>query len=196
MRVNAAQVLAPPSLLRIGIDGKLRLLALAAISSALVAGCGGGSDSDGSDSTLPDATEETDPPAAAPREVPGGADPEAVAVIGAWVDALRSGDVEAAADYFAIPSVAENGPLLAQIASREDAVQFNESLPCGARLIRAESSGEFTTATFRLTERPGAGRCGPGAGETAETAFVIRDGRIVEWRRVGEAAPPAHGEAA
>jgi hypothetical protein len=164
----------------------IRALALVATLILVpLAGCGGGSDSDGPDSTLPDATEETEPPAAAPREVPGGADPEAVAVIGAWVDALRSGDVEAAADYFAIPSVAENGPLLVQIDSRDDAVDFNESLPCGARLIRAESSGEFTTATFRLTERPGPGRCGPGTGGTAETAFVIRDGRIVEWRRVG-----------
>ena len=176
--------------------GALAPLALVALTLAALAGCGDGSDSDSSTSALPDATEGTDPPAAPPREAPGDADPEAVAVIGAWVDALRSGDVEAAADYFAIPSVAENGPLLAQIDSRDDAVQFNESLPCGARLIRAESTGEFTTATFRLTERPGAGRCGPGAGETAETAFVIRDGRIVEWRRVGEAAPPAHGESA
>jgi hypothetical protein len=165
--------------------GALAALALVALTLAALAGCGGGSDSESPTSTLPDATEGTDPPAAAPREVPGGADPEAVAVIGAWVDALRSGDVEAAADYFAIPSVAENGPLLAQIDSRDDAVNFNESLPCGARLIRAESSGEFTTATFRLTERPGPGRCGPGTGGTAETAFVIHDGRIVEWRRVG-----------
>jgi hypothetical protein len=117
-----------------------------------------------------------------------------VAVIGAWVDALRAGDVEAAADYFAIPSVAENGPLLARIESRDDAVRFNESLPCGARLIRALSSGGFTTATFRLTERPGPGRCGPGTGETAKTAFVIRDGRIVEWRRVS-AAPQPQGKA-
>jgi len=160
-------------------------LAVAALTLGALTGCGGGSDSGGSDSALPDATEGTEPPAAPPREVPGGADPEAVAVIGAWVDALRSGDVDAAADYFAIPSIAENGPLLAQIESRDDAIDFNESLPCGARLIRAESSGEFTTATFRLTERPGPGRCGPGTGEIAETAFVIRDGRIAEWRRVG-----------
>ena len=51
--------------------------------------------------------------------------------------------------------------------------------------MRAETQGQFTTATFRLTERPGPGICGPGTGEAAKTSFVIRDGKIVEWRRVG-----------
>jgi len=106
-------------------------------------------------------------------------------VIDGWATALRQGDVEAAAGYFAIPSVAENGPILVRIRSAGDAVQFNESLPCGARLIRADSAGEFTTATFRLTERPGPGSCGPGIGSVAKTSFVIRDGKIAQWRRVG-----------
>jgi limonene-1,2-epoxide hydrolase len=182
---------AATTLVRIALDGKLRFttpIALAVIASVLIVGCGGDSDSD-----------EPAPPEASttePIEVPGDAEPQAVAVIGAWVDALRRGDVEAAAEYFAIPSIAENGPLLTEIDSRADAVRFNESLPCGARLIRAETSGEFTTATFRLTERPGPGRCGAGTGETAKTTFVIRDGRIVEWRRVGAGgAPEPKGEA-
>ncbi len=115
--------------------------------------------------------------------VSGDADPADVAVIKAWVDTLRSGDVGAAADYFAIPSVAENG-ILFDIEAHEDAVRFNEMLPCGAELIGAESEGRFTTATFRLTERPGPGTCGSGTGETAQTAFVVEDGKIVEWRRV------------
>jgi hypothetical protein len=117
--------------------------------------------------------------------VSGDADPADVAVIDGWVSALRRGDVDAAAGYFALPSVAENGPIIVRIRSTEDAVRFNESLPCGARLIRAESAGEFTTATFRLTERPGPGSCGPGTGSVAKTSFVIRDGKIAQWRRVG-----------
>jgi limonene-1,2-epoxide hydrolase len=134
-----------------------------------LAGCGGGggSESDG------------DP------KISGDADPGDVRVIDAWVTALRRGDVDAAARYFAIPSVAENGPLLLNIKSIEDARRFNESLPCGARLVRAETQGQLTTATFRLTERPGPGTCGPGTGSAAKTSFVIRDGKIVEWRRVG-----------
>ena len=116
-------------------------------------------------------------------------------VIDGWVTALRNGNVDAASKYFAIPSTAENGPILTHIRTLDDARRFNESLPCGARLVRADSAGEFTTATFRLTERPGPGVCGPGVGGVAKTSFVIRDGKIVQWRRVGAAggAPPAPG---
>jgi hypothetical protein len=85
--------------------------------------------------------------------------------------------------------VAENGPILVEIEDLEDARAFNASLPCGAELTSAEPDGEFVLATFRLTERPGPGRCGSGAGNTAQTAFVIEDGRIVEWRRVGLEIP-------
>lgn len=127
-----------------------------------------------------------------PPEVAGDADPKAVGVIAAWSEALRSGDIDAAAEKFAIPSVAENGPLI-RIESEADARLFNRSLPCGGRLIRAEGEGDFTTATFRLTERPGPGSCGPGTGQTAEAAFVIRDGEILEWRRVGTGQSPAPG---
>ena len=116
-----------------------------------LAGCGGG---DGSES-------------GGEPKVAGDADPGDVRVIDAWVTALRRGDVDAAARYFAIPSVAENGPLLRPDRDLDDARRFNESLPCGARLVRAETQGELTTATFRLTERPGPGICGPGTGEAA-----------------------------
>jgi hypothetical protein len=146
--------------------------ALAAIALPLLAlsACGGG-DSTGTTT--------------APATIAGDANPADVQVIGDWATALRQGDVDAAADYFAVPSVAENGPILVHIRSTEDAVRFNESLPCGARLIRADSAGGFTTGTFRLTERPGPGSCGPGTGSVAKTSFVIRDGKIAQWRRVG-----------
>lgn len=149
------------------------LLVGIALSLAL-AGCGGGGESsNGGVSTV-----------GAPK-IAGNADPEDVRVINAWVTALRRGDVDSAAGYFAIPSVAQNGPLLIRIRDLDDARRFNESLPCGALLMRAEAQGQFTTATFRLTERPGPGVCGPGTGGAATTSFVIRDGKIVQWRRVG-----------
>ena len=132
--------------------------------------CGGGSSTSGASST---------------SIVGGTASTADVKVIDGWVTALRHGNVDAASKYFAIPSVAENGPILAHIRSFGDARRFNESLPCGARLVRADSAGEFTTATFRLTERPGPGVCGPGTGGIAKTSFVIRDGKIVQWQRVG-----------
>jgi hypothetical protein len=134
---------------------------------ALLSACGGGGE-----------------PADKAAEIPGEADPADVEVIDQWARTLAGGDVEGAAAFFAIPSVAENGILL-EIEDEADAREFNAALPCGAELIRAETQGKFTTATFELTERPGAGECGSGTGNTAQTAFVIEDGLIVEWRRVG-----------
>lgn len=160
--------------------GTMLTTACATLAVAVIAGCGG-SGADTATTTAPG--------------VAGDADPEATQVISDWADALRSGDIEAAAGYFAIPSTAENGPLLVRIRSERDAVAFNESLPCGAELVEAESSGEVTTATFELSERPGPGACGPGTGGTAKTAFVIRDGEIVEWRRVGADPEPPAGQA-
>jgi hypothetical protein len=155
---------------------RMRVLSIATsiVAWALLAGCGG------DDSSTPATESEAE------------ADRADVEVIEDWSSTLSEGDVEGAADYFAIPSIAQNG-LLIEIESREDAIEFNESLPCGAEVISARSQGEFTTATFRLSERPGGG-CGPGAGGTASTSFVIEDGEIVEWRRVDDAAPGGGGD--
>ena len=156
---------------------------MAALGIAIaLAGCGDGGDNDNGRES----------------KVAGNADPGDVRVIDGWVTALRHGDVEAAARYFAIPSVAENGPLLLHIENIDEARRFNESLPCGARLVRAQTQGQFTTATFRLTERPGSGVCGPGTGESAKTSFVIHDGKIAEWRRVGagSGSEPTPGQSA
>jgi hypothetical protein len=116
--------------------------------------------------------------------VPGGADPDAVEVIKHWSDELRAGDVLAASERFAVPSVVQNGAPPLALTDRRGVEAFNRSLPCGAKLTEAERSGRFTIATFELTERPGPGECGDGVGETAKTAFVIHNGLITEWRRV------------
>jgi hypothetical protein len=117
-------------------------------------------------------------------------------VIRDWADDLRGGDLEAAADHFQLPSVAQNGSAPIQMRTRGEVRAFNASLPCGAELIDAEQHGRFTIATFELTERPGEGECGTGVGETAKTAFVIEDGLITRWIRVvdeEDLAPPAEG---
>jgi hypothetical protein len=113
-----------------------------------------------------------------------GAEARAARVVQDWVTALNEGDVERAASYFAIPSVAENGPSVVRIDDRGDAVLFNRSLPCGAELIRTEGEGDFVLATFRLGERPGPGTCGAGSGARARTSFKIEDGKIAIWQRV------------
>lgn len=110
-----------------------------------------------------------------------------VVVIDEWSQSLNEGDVEAAADYFALPSVVQNGTPPIELSTRAEVVDFNDSLPCGAELVGARPLDRFIAATFRLTERPGAGECGPGTGGLARTAFLIRDGKIVQWRRLPDA---------
>jgi hypothetical protein len=146
----------------------LAVLAVAALGLAI--GCGGGDSGEAEDA-----------------EVPGGADHEAVRVIQGWVDELRAGHVAAAASYFSFPSIVENGTPPVTLRTRGDAVAFNSSLPCGAILVRARPLGRYIAATFRLTERPGEGSCGSGTGNLARTAFVIREGKIVQWRRLPDA---------
>jgi hypothetical protein len=147
------------------------LLIAILVASLALAGCG--SDEESSEK---------------PSSVPGGADPAAVEVIEAWSSTLREGDVEGAAEFFALPSDARNGPIAIHITERADAVRFNESLPCGAVLERAVDHAGVVIATFRLTERPGEGRCGDGTGGLARTAFRIADGEILEWVRFPDPA--------
>jgi len=109
-----------------------------------------------------------------------------VAVIRKWADTLRSGDVRRAADFFALPSIVQNGSDPIALHTRAEVRTFNAALPCGARLLQTSSNSGYTTALFRLTERPGPGRCGTGAGMTARTTFLIRNGKIREWRRVAD----------
>lgn len=117
--------------------------------------------------------------------------PGLVAVIRAWSDALRRGDVRGAARYFAVPSVMINGTdasgnaLVITIGTLAQAETANESLPCGAKLLEADQRGRYVNALFRLTGRPGPGgsNCDTGVGQTARTNFVIVNGRIVEWIR-------------
>ena len=149
--------------------GLARLAALTVLSAALLASCGGGNGAN--DSSLP-------------------AGHESVAVIEGWVETLSKGNAEGAAGYFALPSVVENGTPAVTLRSHADVVAFNRSLPCGARLVRARPAGRFIAATFRLTDRPGGG-CGSGVGQLARTAFVIRDGKIVQWQRLPN--PPRQG---
>jgi limonene-1,2-epoxide hydrolase len=137
---------------------------LAALGLIALSGCGGSSEESSS--------------------IPGGADAAAVQVIKGWADELRAGNVQIASERFAVPTVVQNGTEPLQLTDRSQVEAFNQSLPCGAKLTKATSSGRYTIATFVLTERPGPGQCGKGVGETAMTAFVIHDNKITEWRRV------------
>src|SRR5690348_1879456 len=95
------------------------------LTAATIAGCGGGSQ---------------------PHTAKVQAEPGARAVIRAWADTLRRGDISGAAQFFALPSLVSNGTPPIELRTRADARLFNASLPCGARLVETTSSGRFTTA--------------------------------------------------
>lgn len=159
----------------------VRVLLLAAIAalSLLLSACGG---SEGGATSASEGDE----------DATAEAESDDLEVIRAWSDALSEGDTEDAARYFAHPSTAQNGPVLIRIFSTEDAVAFNETLPCGSEVISAKTEGQFTTATFRLKQRVGAD-CGQGVGGKATTSFQIEDGKIVEWRRIDDLPPGGGG---
>ncbi len=159
------------------VSGKL--LAGAAVAALATAGCGSASgllEHGG----RPPATRAS---VIASPGVPAGA----VAVIGAWSTALRTGHVTAAARYFRVPSVfyTGNGPPV-ELRSLAQAEAANASFPCGARLLSVHREGRYVNALFRLTNRVGPGGaqgCGAGTGLTARTNFLIRGGRIAQWIR-------------
>jgi hypothetical protein len=126
------------------------------------------------------------------------ADASAVGVIRGWSTALRRGDLNTAARYFALPSEFVNGGgEVIAIHTEAQARLANASLPCGALLISTVRRGRFVSALFRLTNRVGAdGACGTGTGQLARTNFVIAAGRIIDWIRApdaGSGAAPAPG---
>lgn len=155
---------------------------LAGVSALALAACG---------SETPRLTQPITVPAARQPTQRSPVPVSATRVIRGWSDTLRRGDVDGAASYFALPSIVqiEPGGPAARITRREDAVAFQTILPCGAVFVSAVRDGRYVNALFRLTERPGATCDAPGA--TARTAFVIRRGKIAEWRR----APDEPGDA-
>ena len=111
-----------------------------------------------------------------------------VGVICRWSAALRAGDLSAAAGYFHLPSIFENGPSqVVAVRTPAEAQTINATLSCGAKVISAFQQGRYVNVLFRLTARAGRGggraACGSGVGQSARTEFLIHDGRILEWLR-------------
>jgi hypothetical protein len=115
------------------------------------------------------------------------------AVVRDWADSLRGGDVGRAVALFSLPATVENGTPPLELRTRRQVRGFNLALPCGAKVLRTREHAGYTLAEFALTERrgPGGGHCGSGVGGRAATAFRIRAGHIVEWRRIPDIAVPA-----
>jgi len=194
-----------------------RLLPAAAAAALVAAASGCGQDArSGMPQATPRSQQQDAAPAAAAkpkapshaRRAPPPAPVSATRVIRRWSDTLRGGDEVGAARYFAVPSIVqiEPGQKTYRITRRAQAVAFQAVLPCGARLLSAVRDGRYVNALFRLTMRPGATCDAPG--QTARTDFVIRGGKIREWRRApdepgdgggssgGGSAPPVTGPSA
>jgi hypothetical protein len=130
-------------------------------------------------------------PAAVPRAGTGPADPAAVEVIRRWLAAVRQGEMERAARFWAVPSTFQNAAPVQRLLTRRQVTAVNASLPCGAIALRFGAAGRYTIVRFRLVERRG-GACGTGAGGTTSGAIRVTAGRIHEWYRLydrGEIRP-------
>jgi hypothetical protein len=113
-------------------------------------------------------------------------------VITAWSNELRAGHVKRAASYFDVPAIVQNATPPIRLSTRKQVLAFNLTLPCGAHIVKTIAGAHYTVATFVLTERPGSPGCGA-TGKLAATAFLLRHGKIAEWRRV--LVPPPLGPA-
>jgi hypothetical protein len=163
--------------------GRVRMMAVSvapAVALGLaVAGCATTSELPGHGHSNRTATSrpigQDGPPAAAAQ----------VAVVRGWSTALRTGHVQAAAGYFHVPSLFDDGAgATVAIRSLAEAETVNATLTCGSQVVSAFREGRFINVLFRLTARAGQGAdCGSGVGETARVVFLIRDGKILEWLR-------------
>ncbi len=161
----------------------MRRLAWIAVTVG-IAGCGT-SDADRFDLRTPGSAE----PVVREPAAPEGPTAQEVGVIRGWADALRAGKVGKASAFFALPAFVSNGTPLLTLDERREVREFNRTLPCGAKVVGTKrGQGSYVVATFRLTERPGPGRC-DGTGNLAATAFVIEDSRIVRWVRAPDPQP-------
>jgi hypothetical protein len=118
--------------------------------------------------------------------------PEALKVITRWSEELRAGHVKRAASFFSVPAVVQNASPAVRLDSASEVLAFNQTLPCGAHIVRTIAGKRYIVATFVLTERPGSPGCGA-TGKLAATAFLLSHGKIKEWRRV--LVPPPLGPA-
>jgi hypothetical protein len=156
----------------------MRRLAWLAVTVG-IAGCGA-SDADRFDLRTPGSGD----PVVRKPDRPDKPTAREVKVIRDWADALRAGKVAKASTFFAIPAFVSSGTPVLRLPTREAVRQFNAGLPCGAKLVRtARGQGPLVVGTFRLTKRPGGGRC-IGLGELASTAFEIERRHIKRWYRV------------
>jgi limonene-1,2-epoxide hydrolase len=108
--------------------------------------------------------------------------PSPAAVVRAWSKALNANQNERAARLFAAGARVVQPGVDVRLPSRKLAVEFNDALPCGGRIVEIRVRGNRATAIFILGHRP-KHRC-DGPGQKAAALFVVRAGKIVRWQQV------------
>jgi hypothetical protein len=156
-----------------------RAAALAAVlATAALGGCGGCGSSSHTG---------TAPGAGPPK--PGHALADE-AVVRLWAEALYEGKYSRAAGFFARRAIVQQFGTRV-LVTRADAVDFNRSLICRARVLtlRHEKEGVLL-ATFNLGPGPRGGCTGGG---TVQVRFGIHNGLITTWRQLPQ-KPAAPGQ--
>ena len=107
-------------------------------------------------------------------------------VVEGWSQAINASDDDTAAGLFAPAAVVIQDGRRTTLDDKTEALAFNSSLPCGAKIVKTSSKGNEVTATFTLTRRPG--HMCDGTGESAVAVFRIDDGKITLWHQLPTAA--------
>lgn len=115
------------------------------------------------------------------------ADPQQLAVVQRWLQALTNADIPAAADTFADGATVQNAQAPTKLVDRAARIAFNRSFPCGAEATAASSVKGYLIVVYQLTDRNGSGCDGPGG--TAASVIKVVSGRMTEWYRLPD--PPS-----
>jgi hypothetical protein len=99
-------------------------------------------------------------------------------VIRDWLRAVKVGDYDHAAEFFARGAIIDQGRPF-RLPDAAAAKLFSQTLPCHANLIALEDEGATVLATFRLLPGPG-GSCEG----RVQVRYTIRDGKFKEWRQL------------
>ena len=110
-------------------------------------------------------------------------------VVESWSQAINASDDDTAAGLFAPAAVVIQDGRRTTLNGKPEALAFNSSLPCGAKIVKTSSKGNEVTATFTLTRRPG--HMCDGTGESAVAVFRIDDGKITLWHQLPTSAVDA-----
>ena len=106
--------------------------------------------------------------------------PSPPAIVRAWSRHLNANDNKGAAALFA-PGARLIQGVDVRLTPRL-ALAWNQSLPCGGKIIDLTRHGDRVRATFLLTERPKHTCDGPG--QKAAAVFIVKNGKIVFWEQV------------